>query len=163
MKNNILFIAIMLSLQACQQQSSKNDQRPLHKPHTADSVYSRFIPIDSANRMLSSYLSSISYPNNDTDIQSLVIDAHQLKRYINSAPDEITSFKLMFAHKLDYINAGYGGIYAGYKRNALTLIIAGCNDSGDYVYINNNQVLNYSSPCPPGCPPNDAGSPLLTQ
>jgi hypothetical protein len=159
MKSNLLLIFTLFFLQACRDNTL--DTQYLQRADTVDASYSRFIPVDSANKMIRSYLNSIDYTDNDTDLYSLMVDASQLKKYINEAPETVARFKLMFAHKLDYINSGNTNTYAGYKRNALTLVIAACGENGDYIYFNTNEVLNYSSPCPPDCPPGEAESPIL--
>lgn len=123
-----------------------------------------FIPIDSANKMIGSYLNSIDVTHNDTDIQSLVIDMDQLMLYQDQtaqSQNRLTHIKLMFAHTLDYINSGHGNQPAGYNSKALTLIIAGYNQNGNYVYLNGNQVLDHSTPCPHNCPIGQASNSLL--
>jgi hypothetical protein len=117
--------------------------------------YSRFIPVDSANKMISSYLNSINYQSNDTDLRSLIFNADSLITYITSA--KLANVKLMFAHTLDYINNGGKDQYAGYQSGALTLVIAGYDSSGNYVYYNYpsaqmSRVLENSMPCPTACP-----------
>lgn len=170
MRNTLTLITALLIFQACQSgkdsgskttdDSSENTKR-LGIPD--GEVHSDFIPIDTGNKMLSSYLNSIDYSDNDTDLHSLVISASQLKQYLNTAPDSIAYFKLMFAHKLSYVNAGHVNTNVGYSRNAFTIIIAACDTYGNYIYANGNQVLDYSSPCPPGCPPGEAANPLLIE
>lgn len=122
-----------------------------------------FIPMDSANKMLGSYLNSINYSSNDTDLQSLVIDVHQLRAYIDSMPgsDSISQLKLMFAHTLAYTNSSGVNTNAGYKSNALTIIIAAISAQGNYILFQNNKVMDYASPCPPICPPGNAQSPFI--
>lgn len=130
---------------------------------TADTSFSRFIPKDSANKMISSYLASINAPYNDTALRSVIIDVNQLRRYIDSMPgsNQITNVKLMFGHTLSYINAGHSGQYAGYTSGKLTLIISAYNANGTYVYFNNNEVVDFGMPCPSNCPSGDAAGPLL--
>jgi hypothetical protein len=43
----------------------------------------------------------------------------------------------------------------------MTIVIAGYNNSGEYVYYNNNYVLDHCAPCPYSCPSGAAGSYLL--
>ncbi len=162
MKNKYTaFSAIIIGLlSACQTQTVKTG--PVIKGFAADS-FSKFIVIDSANKMLGSYLNSIHYTMNDTDLQSLIIDVKQLRQYLDSNPtgEQITHLKLMFAHTLSYANSPMANTNAGYQSKALTIIVAGYNDSGKYIFYNNNSVLDYTQPCPPICPPGKAGSPLL--
>ena len=114
---------------------------------------SAIISLDSANKMLLSYLNSINYHVNDTDLRSVIFDASQLRNYLSNPM--ITNVKLMFAHTLDYINSGGKNNYAGYKSGALTLIVACYDANGNYVYDNAasySTVLDYGMPCPSSCP-----------
>jgi hypothetical protein len=115
-----------------------------------DPITSGFIPIDSANKMINSYLYSINYSSNDSDVRSFTINADSLRAYLNSSG--IKSIKISLAHTLAYINAGNEGRYAGYQSGALTIIISGYNSTGDYVYFNGSNVLDHASPCPTSCP-----------
>jgi hypothetical protein len=117
--------------------------------------YSQFISVDSANKMISSYLNSINYQHNDTELRSIIINADSLRSMLSATTSEggkIVNVKLMFAHTLNYINSGGKDQNAGYQSGALTLIIAGYDSSGKYLYIPyKNMVLDYSMPCPTNC------------
>lgn len=130
---------------------------------SAQTLAPEFIPVDSANKMISSFLGSIDYQNNDSSLQSLVIDATELKRYMDtvSSSNRITKFKIMFAHKLSYINSGHQNQTAGYNRNALTIVIAGVNENGNYVIFPTTKVFDNSMPCPTSCPLGTASNPLI--
>lgn len=110
-----------------------------------------FITKDSANKMIQSYLTSIDDPNNTEALRSLIVDADAMRKYL--ADTTIKEMKLMLAHTLQYINSGNQGQPAGYKATALTLILAGFNASGNYVYYDTEFILNRARPCPPLCPP----------
>ncbi len=125
---------------------------------TVDTVGSRFIPVSTANDMISSYLYSINSTVNDSDLRSFTINADSLRAYLaNSA---VRNVKFMLAHTQGWIKQGNQGVYAGYQSGAVTIIIAGYDGSGNYIY-NNGQVLDNASPCPYNCPPGEAGSYLL--
>jgi hypothetical protein len=113
--------------------------------------------------MISSYLNSINAPSNDSDLHAICIDMNQLRLYdqASAGANRIAHLKIFFAHKLDYINSGHGGQNAGYNSDALTLVLAGYTVNGTYVYINGNEVLDHSSPCPHNCPPGQASGDLL--
>lgn len=132
-----------------------------HQPLT-DS-FSRFIAVDTANKMITSYLNSINYTVNDTDLQSLVINVARLRQYIDSMPASasITNIKLMFAHTLTYANSPRSGTFARYNSNALTIVIAAYDSNDNYVPYTGNMVLDYAQPCPPICPSGNAGNPLI--
>ncbi|OSZ79064.1 hypothetical protein CAP35_12680 [Chitinophagaceae bacterium IBVUCB1] len=109
------------------------------------------IPVDSANKMIGSYIQSLGGNPSNENLYSLIADANCLRNYLNAHP-EVTNVKLMFAHTLDYINTGHQGQNAGYKSGALTLVIAGYDAAGNYVLINGNRVMDRVAPCPIDCP-----------
>jgi len=123
-----------------------------------------FISLDSGNKMVTSYINSINYATNDTDLRSLIIDAGQLRKYLDSETNSpnITQVKISFAHTLAYINSGHGNQYAGYKSGALTVILSGVDDSGNYVFFPDNLIIDRSSNCPTNCPSGTAGNNLFT-
>ncbi len=156
-------------------------------------AYSSFITTDVANQMIGSYLSSIGSGSGlnsagaassssaanayngvagnsngpVNDLKSFSIDADSLRAYLAST--NIKSVKLIFAHTMDYISAGNQGLFAGMQSGAMTIIIAGYDVDGNYVYYTpggaNGQggqyVLDHCSPCPANCPPGTAGGDLL--
>jgi hypothetical protein len=162
MKNNHWVkagIAVCIAFSAC----TNKPATVSHGRHSLTDSFSRFIAVDSANKMIGSYLKSIDYTVNDTDLQSLIIDVNQLRSYIDSMPTSasITSIKLMFAHTLAYANSSRTGTYAGYNDSAMTLVIAAYDANGNYVLYIGNTVLDYAQPCPPICPSGNAANPLI--
>jgi hypothetical protein len=119
---------------------------------------SPFITIETANEMISSYLSSINFTANDSDVFSYTINADSLRAYLADA--SIKNIKIIMAHSMAYINAGHVGQNAGYQTGALTLILAGYNSSGNYVYYN-GMVMDHAAPCPYTCPAGNAGGVYL--
>jgi len=143
---SILFFAItLLALSSQAQQSFLST--PAHG----------LIVKDSANKMINSYLNSLQ--DDSTDLHSLVLDGNVLREYL--ADTSIVKLKLMFAHTLPYINSGNANRYAGYKIDALTIVIAGFDAAGNYIYAAGNAVPNHCVPCPHICPLGKAGSSLL--
>ncbi len=114
--------------------------------------YSQSIPVDTANRMIQSYLSGVGYPAVDTAIRALSFDADTLRAYLEN--HEITTLKFMFAHQAGYINSGGYGSKPGLKPSAITLVIVGLNDNDQYVLNSRNGVYDNMSPCPVQCPGN---------
>lgn len=112
-----------------------------------------YISKDTANKMIGSYLQSIE---SDTagdkapNLNSLIMDADLLRHYLNNR--EIKNVKVMFAHTLDYVNSGHAGQYAGMSSDALTIIVAGYDREGNYVFGPVNTVPNHAVPCPRNCP-----------
>lgn len=165
MKKTISIFALMLSLASCQsteEQTTKTDDGAAKSVATLMSGTSSFISVDSANKMLNSYLNSISYQTNDSDIRSMTFNAADLRRLLDSMQNSstISEVQIKFAHKLKYINDGHGNQPAGYNKDALTLLLIGVNASGDYV----NQatsIINHGRPCPNTCPPGTAGNPFF--
>ncbi|MBS1689379.1 MAG: hypothetical protein JSS96_11685 [Bacteroidetes bacterium] len=175
MKKVIVFITVIVSITviAC---SKKNQTEPsvskglTVKPNISvrslnlpdETGSSRFIPKDSANRMIQSYLTSINYQQNDTDLRCLIVNADSLRKYLNdTSRGRITNVKLILAHTLAYVNAGGYGINAGYQTGAVTIIIAGYDQNNNYIYANSNMVLDHLSPCPYACPSGAAGGNML--
>lgn len=118
---------------------------------TSESV--SLIPVDTANIMISSYLASIdsdTIPAPAPNLYSLIVDANDLRQYLNENQN-ITKVKLMFAHTLKYINEGNEGKYAGYRSDALTIVIAGFDSAGNYIFAPGNMVLDHCGPCPTLC------------
>ena len=149
-------------------------------------AYSSFITSDVANQMISSYLYSIGdqvsgnnfpvaattvantniNPNGTVnDLKSFSIDADSLRAYLASG--NIKSVKLIFAHTMDYINAGNQGLFSGMQSGAMTIIVACYDADGNYVYYGgaNGQggqyVLDHCVPCPYSCANGAAGGDLL--
>ncbi len=120
------------------------------------SDYEGYIPKDTANKMIGSYLASISSDADlqNPDVHSLIVDADLLRNYLKNP--EIKRVKVMLAHTLEYINTGHGGQNAGYKSGALTIVFAGFGKDGNYIFAPGNMVPNHAVPCPRNCP--DAGS-----
>lgn len=121
------------------------------------------IPVDSANKMIGSYLNSINYTGNDSDVRAFTLNASLLRLYLDSltGSSTITGLKVFLGHRLSYISNGYANKNCGYNNNGLTLILAGYTSSGNYVLINNNLVIDNSMACPTNCPPGTAGNPFL--
>lgn len=115
-----------------------------------DDDYSRTIPVDTANRMINSYLTSIDYPTNETTLRSLAFSADSLRDYLTDS--SIKTIRFMFAHQPAYINAGHFGEPAGMNPDALTLVIVGMSNTGNYVLNKNNGVYEHCKPCPKFCP-----------
>lgn len=115
-----------------------------------------YITKDTANKMIGSYLTSIAGSSDvqNPDLNSLIVDADLLRDYLKDP--EIKRVKVMFAHTLEYINAGHRGQNAGYKSAALTIVFAGFGKDGNYIFAPGNMVPNHAVPCPRNCP--DAGS-----
>lgn len=125
---------------------------------------SSFITLDSGNRMIASYLNSINVSENDTDLHSVLIDADALRNYLDIQDNgsSIQYIKIMLAHTPGYMNSGNEGIFAGYRSDALTFVLAGVDSFGDYVFLPGNLVVNRGVQCPSNCPPGTAGNDLLT-
>ena len=113
-------------------------------------AYSQSISLDTANRMLESYLTSVGYPAVDTAIRSLSFDADTLRVYLENR--DIVTLKFMVAHRSDYINSGRNGKPGGMKPDALTLIVVGLNDDQQTVLNNRGGVYDHLMPCPAQCP-----------
>ena len=123
-----------------------------------------FISQSDANQMIGSYIYSVNNDPNNTvnnpDLHALIVNADSLRAYLTNP--NIKSVKLIYAHTMSYINAGNYGKNAGYSANAMTMVIAGVDAQGNYVYFGQLQrVLDHCSPCPSNCPNGTAGNDLL--
>jgi hypothetical protein len=143
--------ALWMSLAACQPSNHGTTGTPQHLLGEERGPFSQPLPIDSANKMVESYLASVA--GDDSSLHSLVFDADTLVKYLtDTSRGRIRKLKLMLAHRPGFINNGNYGRNAGYNINALTLVIAGCDENGDYVYNARNMVYDYCAPCPYNCP-----------
>ena len=173
MKNALQTIALFLLVcSGCNEQNSKTTsqsdklQRTQNLLSPNDDDYSKEINIDTANRMISSYLTGINYEVNTEEIKSLFVDANVLKNYMDQADTAhpIKKFKLVFAHSLDYIHHGQEGLRPDSNSHALTLVVVGVDGDGNYVYTNNHTAIDYVQPCPNSCPSEGTSADnLLTQ
>ncbi len=110
-----------------------------------------FITIDTANKMLESYLSSINADvDTNTNIQSFIMDADAIREYL--ADNSIKKVKIMLAHTLNYINSGNAGVNCGYRAGKLTIIMAGFDADKNYIFAPGNRVPDRAEPCPTNCP-----------
>lgn len=169
MKSPILFkvlIVIALLIAACSKKNSLPDKSV--EPYDITTVMSNnynagadspFVTKDSANKMLTSYLNSIASTEHQNELRALIFDAEALRYYLEDTT--IKNFKIMFAHRLDYINEGSANIYAGNSIDAITMIIVGVNSAGNYVYSPAGTAVDNAIPCPSNCPSGNAGSNLL--
>lgn len=149
MKKLVLFSFCALSFLDCRQPAQEAQAPVGNQPQQPVLLWGEnFIVKDSANKMLNSYLQSTS--GEGDALSSLIFDAEDLRTYLSNT--DIRHVKVMFAHTLDYINAGHQGEDAAYRRGELTLIMAGYDEEGNYVYYNGNQVVDHSLPCPTLCP-----------
>lgn len=121
-----------------------------------DTEFSRPINIDTANRMIQSYLTAINSTVNTEEIRSLEFDADVLRAYLAqhlaSKNKRIEKIKFIFAHSLDYVNSGNAGKRPDTNSHALTFVIVGVDSAGNYVYTKNGAALDFAQPCPPRCP-----------
>ncbi|MBS1614920.1 MAG: hypothetical protein JST06_02265 [Bacteroidetes bacterium] len=112
-----------------------------------------FIPTDSANKMISSYLQSVDSNgggSTDSSLHSLIFNADSVREYLSNPA--IKHVKVMFAHTLEYINAMGSGHNVGYERGALTVILGGYDEQGNYIFYKTNQVPEHANECPIKCP-----------
>lgn len=111
--------------------------------------YSKSIPVDTANRMIQSYLTGVGYPSVDTAIRSLYFDADTLRAYLQNS--DITTIKFVLAHPTAYVNSDPTSAASSLNADALTLIIVGLNDDEEYVLNNANGVYDNMFRCPFSC------------
>lgn len=158
------FILSSVLLAACQnaQTTVPNETDTAKVQQIVSRQESSFIPVDSANKMVTSYLASVNHPQNDSAVLSFTFSASELRRLLDSVdhPDSLKEVQIRLAHSLDYINNGPHATPAGFNKNALRLLISGVDNKGNTILLN-NEVMNYSMPCPNSCPPGTAALPLF--
>lgn len=106
------------------------------------------IPVDTANKMINSYIKSLE--DSDGNLHSFSLDAETLREYLKDT--SIKKVKVMFAHTQSYINSGHEGQPSGMKSNALTIVLAGYRSDGTFVIAPGDKVLDRAQPCPTICP-----------
>ncbi len=151
----------LLSVMSCGDGKDKSKDAFIPIPEEDGDATASFIPIDTGNRMISSYLESVNYQEHPDTLLSWTMDADGLRLYMENM--DIQKVKIMLSHSQDYINAGHYGNAAGFSSGALTLVLAGVNEAGDYVFYGNENAINRVAPCPPSCPHGNAASPILTK
>ncbi|RYD52132.1 MAG: hypothetical protein EOP52_08115 [Sphingobacteriales bacterium] len=114
----------------------------------ASEHYSQSISIGAANEMISSYLSSVQFPTQDTAIRSFAFDADTLRSYL--ADTSIKTIRFHMAHTPTQIRSA-PGVYAGYNPQALTMIIVGYSENDVLIKNKHNGVYEHLYPCPHQC------------
>lgn len=116
-------------------------------------ISTAMVPTDSADKMIDSYLGSINYTVNDTDLQSLILDAEAFRDYLDdpAVGHQVKQFRVSLAHTLDYINSGHYNEYAGYRSGALTVVVVGLDETGNTIYYPGGLSIDNASHCPPSC------------
>src|SRR4051812_12489483 len=110
MKQALLFAtaALTLSFTACNRHEAVEPGATSVKTYTTNSggnqmgrltgqYYSSTICIDTANKMIGSYLQSVGYPQKDTSIRALSFDADTVRNYL--ADTSIKTLKFYLAHQ----------------------------------------------------------------
>lgn len=119
-----------------------------------------YVAIDTANEMLQSFANGNNGFSEDSDsISSFIINADALRYYL--ANPDVKEIKISLAHNRDYTYSEKQNTYAGYKSDALALIISGISAEGNYVIPDNGKVMNKSIPCPKLCATGTASTNLI--
>lgn len=158
MKKVLFFVFAVCVLASCQRTQEAKVNTKISSSFSSGcgegNIPSTFIPIDSANKMISSYLTSINDNQNDSSLRSLIFNADSLRAMLNDTTNgKIAKLKVMFSHTLSYINANGAGRPCGYTSGKLTFILAGYNCEGNYVLHPAGVVIDNGMPCPTNCPP----------
>lgn len=107
------------------------------------------LSIDTANRMIRSYLSGINYKVNTEAIRAWTVAADSLRSYAKNSSVKYFTFTL--AHTLDYMLSGHEGLRPDSNSHAYTLIVKGLNASYQTVTLPDGKVLDQMVPCPDLC------------
>lgn len=109
---------------------------------------SQSIPLETANLMLNSYLTSVGYPAVDTAVRSMSFDADTLRAYLQNP--NIVTVKFMLAHEANYA-AMHENASVGLNANKLTMVVVGLDDNNRYILNAKNEVYDHFSNCPLIC------------
>ena len=168
MKSKALLVIASFALLATAACNQKKDQTPdsgvtrtaVSTAHTTQTNgrlvptgYSKSISLDTANRMIGSYLESVGFMNGiDSAVRSLAFDADTLRNYLSDT--RITSLELFLAHQQSYLNADASrfGKNIGMRPGAITVICVGFDDDGKVIRNSSNGVFEHAYPCPVSCP-----------
>ncbi len=149
---NFLFVPAML-FGCCACREADRDMNSRNSDKASLNWDKPFISAASADTLVKSYLTSIDYQSEDSNVRSFIIDANALRQYLTyGRGQQISHLKLMLAHSADHIRSGRFGQPCGYNGDALTVVLAGYGDDGNYIYAPGNRVMDYSMPCPENCP-----------
>lgn len=99
------------------------------------------ISVSTANGYIEDFIDNF-YDTGKVPVKSLIMDAGLLRSYLSDTT--IENVKFMLGERTVDVN--------GTPTQTLTLIVAGYNQSGDYVLLPNNQILDNMAPCPTRCP-----------
>ncbi len=123
-----------------------------NRARLVSSEFSQPISLDTANKMIASYVSSVGYPYRDTAVRSLAFNADTMRAYL--ADSRITSLEFVLAHQLSYLNGGTNrfGKNIGMKPGAITIIAVGYDNNGNVIRNSSNGVYEHAMPCPTNCP-----------
>lgn len=155
------FALIFLSLCSCNNKNNQSEEIPNNTAVNSQDTRSSmsYISKDTANKMIQSYLTSLG-TDTTGNLQCLIADAGTLRNYLSDT--SIKKIKVMFAHTLQYIDAGNGGQPAGYTPHEFTVLFAGFNAEGNYVLAPGGMVPDRAEPCPDNCiTVGTAASPLI--
>lgn len=150
MKSNAFIMALVMAVASCNSESGQQNSPEGNGGHAAASLSVAsadpvFISLDEANSMIKSYLTSIQYPGNDSDLRSLLYNADSLRAYLQDT--SIRQLKMMFAGTSTTPDApgGYG--------QGTTIIIAGVDGNGNYKLFKDvaAAALDRAIPCPKNC------------
>ena len=136
MKRTILKICTAaLFLASCNGEGKKAETTDsANKPPKRGSAPIQSVSIAEANSMLGSYLTSIDYQKEDTELHSWIVNADSLRSYLNdTSRGKIQNIKIMLSHTPEYVKVS-SGQNCGYKVGALTVIIAGYDSQNNYIY-----------------------------
>lgn len=144
MYSKLIALALFIGLVSC-----GDTKRNVKDQSENCSNVNSYIPIDSANKMISSYLNSIQYQNNDTDVRAFVVDANAIRCYLNSnAGKNVVNLKVFLAHNAEYANSLDSNKNCGYNVKGLTLVITGFDSLGNYVIYPNGVCIDHTEETP---------------
>lgn len=149
---------------SCQKEAtitkSASNQTNTAQPNRISST-SHLINIDVANNHIQSYLDGLD-ATAIPQIKAFFIDAATLRNYLQDS--SITELKLMFGHTSSVLAAGGLDTFVYLNQGALTAFIVGVDANQNYVYKDDELLINNMQGCPYNCKTiGTASSDLLTR
>src|SRR5665213_1178167 len=102
MKRKIwLNLIMVVGICGCNNPMQHNETSSGKSKNSIQYSFPDVLTLDSANKMLQSYLNSINYETNDTDTRSIIFDANVLRSYLDSmaSTSDTVSYTHLRAHE----------------------------------------------------------------
>jgi hypothetical protein len=152
---HVLWICATLAIMSCTKSNVPTDASSTPQPQmpTSSGVFisanDYLIDTTTANEQISSYLNSIAL-STEEQIKYFQIDAGALRSLL--ANTSVTSIKVSVAHKSSIVdNPSTINTFQSMNADAITFIISGVDEDGNYVLLDDGYAINRVKNCPTHC------------